>query len=122
MKDLSRRDLFLGGAAALLPLATGEASQEKKKLKVIAAGGHPDDFAARIRRLAPPGEEVLALLLRGRPRRADPALPSDALRRYHVGRGAKEGSVLRARQPESRRLSRQVPRAHAARPRNGGRI
>jgi N-acetylglucosamine malate deacetylase 1 len=40
MNDLSRRDLFLGGAAALLPL---DLPQEKKKLKVICAGGHPDD-------------------------------------------------------------------------------
>ncbi len=40
MIDVSRRDLILGGAAALLPL---ERPQEKKKLKVICAGGHPDD-------------------------------------------------------------------------------
>lgn len=41
MTDLSRRDLMLGGAAALLPLEAP--SQDKKKLKVICAGGHPDD-------------------------------------------------------------------------------
>src|SRR5258706_15861767 len=43
MPDLRRRDLLLGGAAALLPLSLAEASQDKKKLKIIAAGGHPDD-------------------------------------------------------------------------------
>jgi len=40
MTDLSRRDLLLGGAAALLPL---EIPQEKRKLKILCAGGHPDD-------------------------------------------------------------------------------
>jgi LmbE family N-acetylglucosaminyl deacetylase len=40
MSEISRRDLFLGGAATLLPLAI---PQDKKKLKIIAAGGHPDD-------------------------------------------------------------------------------
>jgi len=40
MGDLSRRELFLGGAASLLPLA---APQDKKKLKILCAGGHPDD-------------------------------------------------------------------------------
>jgi LmbE family N-acetylglucosaminyl deacetylase len=40
MNNISRRDLFLGGAATLLPL---DFPQEKKKLKVICAGGHPDD-------------------------------------------------------------------------------
>lgn len=40
MTDLSRRDLFLGGAAALLPL---EIPQEKRRLKILCAGGHPDD-------------------------------------------------------------------------------
>ncbi|HLY11035.1 MAG TPA: PIG-L deacetylase family protein [Planctomycetota bacterium] len=40
MASISRRDLFLGGAASLLPLA---APQEKRKLKVLCAGGHPDD-------------------------------------------------------------------------------
>jgi LmbE family N-acetylglucosaminyl deacetylase len=40
MSDLTRRELFLGGAASLLPL---ESPQDKKKLKVVCAGGHPDD-------------------------------------------------------------------------------
>jgi len=40
MSDLSRRDLFLGSAASLLPLAV---PQDKKKLKILCAGGHPDD-------------------------------------------------------------------------------
>ncbi len=43
MNEIRRRDLFLAGAAVLLPLATAEAAQEKRKLKVICAGGHPDD-------------------------------------------------------------------------------
>jgi len=40
MGDLSRRDLFLGGAASLLPL---DMPQDRKKLKILCAGGHPDD-------------------------------------------------------------------------------
>src|SRR5579864_2365774 len=40
MGEISRRDLFLGGAAALLPL---ESPQEKPRLKILCAGGHPDD-------------------------------------------------------------------------------
>jgi LmbE family N-acetylglucosaminyl deacetylase len=43
MDQIRRRDLFLGGAAVLLPLATGLATQEKRRLKVLCAGGHPDD-------------------------------------------------------------------------------
>jgi LmbE family N-acetylglucosaminyl deacetylase len=40
MGVISRRDLFLGGAASLLPLA---APQEKRRLKIVCAGAHPDD-------------------------------------------------------------------------------
>ncbi|HEV3025976.1 MAG TPA: PIG-L family deacetylase [Planctomycetota bacterium] len=40
MGDLSRRDLFLGGAAALLPL---DSPQDQRRLKILCAGGHPDD-------------------------------------------------------------------------------
>src|SRR5579859_7303896 len=40
MGEIRRRDLFLGGAAALLPL---EIPQEKPRLKILCAGGHPDD-------------------------------------------------------------------------------
>jgi len=64
MNDLSRRDLFLGGAAALLPLA---GPQEKKKLKVIAAGGHPDDpesgAGGTIARYADLGHDAVNLYL-----------------------------------------------------------
>ena len=64
MNDLSRRELFLGGAASLLPLA---APQEPKKLKVIAAGGHPDDpesgAGGTIARYADLGHEAVHLYL-----------------------------------------------------------
>ncbi|HZE98198.1 MAG TPA: PIG-L deacetylase family protein [Planctomycetota bacterium] len=40
MGEISRRDLFLGGAAALLPL---DGPQDRRKLKILCAGGHPDD-------------------------------------------------------------------------------
>jgi LmbE family N-acetylglucosaminyl deacetylase len=64
MNDLSRRDLFLGGAATLLPLAL---PQEKKKLKVIAAGGHPDDpesgAGGTIARYADLGHDAVNLYL-----------------------------------------------------------
>jgi LmbE family N-acetylglucosaminyl deacetylase len=67
MGEISRRDLFLGGAATLLPLAAGEAFQEKKKLKVIAAGGHPDDpesgAGGTIARYADLGHDAVNLYL-----------------------------------------------------------
>jgi LmbE family N-acetylglucosaminyl deacetylase len=40
MGPISRRELFLGGAASLLPLA---APQDKRRLKIVCAGAHPDD-------------------------------------------------------------------------------
>jgi len=40
MGEISRRDLFLGGAAALLPL---DVARDPRKLKILCAGGHPDD-------------------------------------------------------------------------------
>jgi LmbE family N-acetylglucosaminyl deacetylase len=40
MDPISRRDLLLGGAATLLPF---EAPQEKRKIKIVCAGAHPDD-------------------------------------------------------------------------------
>lgn len=40
MASISRRELLLSGAATLLPL---EAPQEKRRLKVVCAGAHPDD-------------------------------------------------------------------------------
>ena len=43
MTLIHRRDLFLGGAAVLLPLATAEVEQNQRKLKILCAGGHPDD-------------------------------------------------------------------------------
>src|SRR5215471_13445997 len=64
MNDISRRDLFLGGAASLLPLA---GSQEPRKLKVIAAGGHPDDpesgAGGTIARYADLGHDAINLYL-----------------------------------------------------------
>jgi len=39
MTDIGRRDLLLGGAATLLPIDL----QDRRKLKIVAAGGHPDD-------------------------------------------------------------------------------
>jgi len=63
MNEISRRDLFLGGAAALLPVE----SQEKKKLKIIAAGGHPDDpesgAGGTIARYADLGHDAVNLYL-----------------------------------------------------------
>jgi LmbE family N-acetylglucosaminyl deacetylase len=64
MNDISRRDLFLGGAASLLPLA---GPQEAKKLKVVAAGGHPDDpesgAGGTIARYADLGHDAVNLYL-----------------------------------------------------------
>lgn len=64
MREISRRDLFLGGAAALLPLPH---LQERKKLKVVAAGGHPDDpesgAGGTIARYAELGHEAVNLYL-----------------------------------------------------------
>jgi LmbE family N-acetylglucosaminyl deacetylase len=64
MNDISRRDLFLGGAATLLPLF---GPQESKKLKVIAAGGHPDDpesgAGGTIARYADLGHDAVNLYL-----------------------------------------------------------
>ncbi|HVE40111.1 MAG TPA: PIG-L family deacetylase [Planctomycetota bacterium] len=64
MNDISRRDLFLGGAATLLPLL---GPQESKKLKVIAAGGHPDDpesgAGGTIARYADLGHDAVNLYL-----------------------------------------------------------
>jgi len=40
MGEISRRDLFLGGAATLLPL---DFPQDNRKLTILCAGGHPDD-------------------------------------------------------------------------------
>jgi len=63
MGEISRRDLFLGGAAVLLPLE----AQEKKKLKIIAAGGHPDDpesgAGGTIARYADLGHDAINLYL-----------------------------------------------------------
>src|SRR5438132_10372636 len=64
MSEISRRDLFLGGAASLLPVST---RQERKKLKVIAAGGHPDDpesgAGGTIARYADLGHDAVNLYL-----------------------------------------------------------
>ena len=63
MGDLSRRDLFLGGSALLLPID----AQERKKLKIIAAGGHPDDpesgAGGTIARYADLGHDAVNLYL-----------------------------------------------------------
>ena len=64
MNEISRRDLFLGGAASLLPLA---APQEPRRLKIIAAGGHPDDpesgAGGTIARYADLGHDAVNLYL-----------------------------------------------------------
>jgi LmbE family N-acetylglucosaminyl deacetylase len=64
MSEISRRDLFLGSAASLLPLAV---PQEKRRLKVIAAGGHPDDpesgAGGTIARFADLGHDAVNLYL-----------------------------------------------------------
>ena len=62
---ITRRGFLGAGAAAgLLPLAEG---QEKKKFKVIAAGGHPDDpesgAGGTLARYADLGHETVALYL-----------------------------------------------------------
>jgi LmbE family N-acetylglucosaminyl deacetylase len=63
MTDIRRRDLFLGSTALLLPLE----AQEKKKLKIIAAGGHPDDpesgAGGTIARYADLGHDAVNLYL-----------------------------------------------------------
>lgn len=68
MSAISRRELLAAGAAAgLLPLAEAGAVQEKRKLKVIVAGGHPDDpesgAGGTIARYADLGYEAVALYL-----------------------------------------------------------
>src|ERR1041384_7249598 len=64
MNDITRREILLGGAASLLPLET---PQETRKLKVIAAGGHPDDpesgAGGTLARCADLGHEAVALYL-----------------------------------------------------------
>jgi N-acetylglucosamine malate deacetylase 1 len=63
MTDLGRRELLLGGAAVLLPVDL----QDKKKLKIIAAGGHPDDpesgAGGTIARYADLGHDAVNLYL-----------------------------------------------------------
>jgi LmbE family N-acetylglucosaminyl deacetylase len=67
MDPIRRRDLFLGAAATLLPLAAGQASQDKPRLKVIAVGGHPDDpesgAGGTIARYADLGHDAVNLYL-----------------------------------------------------------
>lgn len=63
MGEISRRDLFRGSAAVLLPVET----QDQKKLKIIAAGGHPDDpesgAGGTIARYADLGHDAVNLYL-----------------------------------------------------------
>ena len=67
MGTISRRELVLGGAGALLPLSPGGAAQGKPRLKIIAAGGHPDDpesgAGGTLARYADLGHEAVALYL-----------------------------------------------------------
>jgi len=62
MGDISRRDLFLGGAASLLPL---DFPQDKRRLKILCAGGHPDDpesgAGGTMARFADQGHEAVNL-------------------------------------------------------------
>jgi LmbE family N-acetylglucosaminyl deacetylase len=63
MTQIGRRELLWGGAAALLPVEI----QDKKKLKIIAAGGHPDDpesgAGGTIARYADLGHDAINLYL-----------------------------------------------------------
>jgi N-acetylglucosamine malate deacetylase 1 len=65
---ITRRSLLEAGAAAgLLPLVAAAGVQERKKLKVIAAGGHPDDpesgAGGTIARYSDLGHETVNLYL-----------------------------------------------------------
>src|SRR5262245_25426785 len=63
MVEIGRRELLMGGAAMLLPVEP----QDKKKLKIIAAGGHPDDpesgAGGTIARYADLGHDAINLYL-----------------------------------------------------------
>src|SRR5882672_10043957 len=64
MDPIRRRDLLLGGASLLLPLATGEAAQEKRKLKVLCAGDDPESGAGgTMARYADLGHDAVNLYL-----------------------------------------------------------
>ena len=70
MEPISRRDLFTAGLAAgflPLPLIGGEERGGARKLKVLAAGGHPDDpesgAGGTLARASDLGHEAVALYL-----------------------------------------------------------
>jgi LmbE family N-acetylglucosaminyl deacetylase len=104
-ESLSRRQLLTGlagGAATLgLPLAgAAEKGAPPRKLKVIVAGGHPDDpescAGGTIARYSDDGHDVICLYLtRGEAGKRAPTPEETAIKR--IGEAKKSCEILRAR-------------------------